>query len=376
MIDTPNLIVGAGPAGLAMAGRLRKMQIDFEIVEQSDRLAPAWHQHYDRLHLHTVKQFSALPHRPFPDSYPPYVPKEQLLAYYRSYAEELAIQPHFLQQVQSIQKQQGHWITETTQGQRYRSAHVIVCTGFNRKPNMPDFPGMAEFAGTIVHSSEYKNPQPYEGQRILVVGMGNSGAEIALDLAEAGLTTYLSVRGPVNIVPRDFLGRPTQKTAKLLAKLPRPIGDAIGRAVRRIAIGNLKPYGLQTPRIAPARQLRLYAKTPVIDIGTVQMIKNGAIQVKGAIKEVHPYGVLFEDGSFQELDAMILATGYRADLEAFIPNVQSLLNEHGHPKQAVPEKTAFQGLYFVGYDGYSNGILESIYRDSGKVAAAIFKTTK
>jgi cation diffusion facilitator CzcD-associated flavoprotein CzcO len=364
MIHTPTLIIGAGPAGLAMAGRLRHIGAPFEIVEREDRVAPAWHKHYDRLHLHTAKAHSALPHLPFPEHYPQYIPKAQVLEYFEHYREHFGIEPHFGHEVLAAEQTEKGWYTKTTKGE-FLSDHLIVCTGFNRKPYIPVYPGQDQFAGALLHSCDYRNPGPFPGKTVLVVGMGNSGAEIALDLSEQGVKTYLSVRGPVNIVPRDFLGRPVQQTAILLGKLPAWLGDQLGRIAPWIAIGDLSRYGIQRPSMAPARQLREKGKTPVIDIGTVAQIKAGKIRVLPAIKGFTEFCVLLENGDSVELDAVIFATGYRAALEDFLKLPPGVLNERGHPLRVAPE--GVKGLYFVGFDGYASGLLRTIYRDSEEV---------
>jgi cation diffusion facilitator CzcD-associated flavoprotein CzcO len=372
-IETTNVIIGAGPAGLAMAGRLRHLNSDFEILEQSDRLANTWHQNYDRVCLHTVKQVSALPFKPFPPEYPNYVPRKELIQYYEDYAAELDIQPRFEEEVISVKRDNGRWRTETNQGHVYYSEHVIVCTGFNRVPNEPTWPGQPDFQGEIIHSRHYSNAAPYQGKKVMVVGMGNSGAEIALDLCEGGAETYLSVRSPINIVPRDFLGRSTQQTAMLLSTLPTWIGDQMGRLVQRLTIGNLEKFGIVRPKMPPARQLRETAKTPVLDIGTVEQIKSGKIVVFPAIDHFTSEEVYFKDGRHAEMDVIVTATGYKARIEDFVENGVALLDERHYPKGPIPDQNHFPGLFLVGFDGYSQGILHSIYRDSGRVAAQIEK---
>jgi len=193
------LIIGAGPAGLAMAGRLRRLNIPFEIVEKTQHVASAWHEHYDRLHLHTVKERSYLPHLPFPGDYPRYVSRQQLIAYYENYAKAFDIQPHFGEEVISIKKTNGHWRVKTATGKKWEAAQVVIATGVNRVVNRPIFEGEEKFSGRILHSRLYKNAVEFENRRVLVVGMGNTGAEISLDLSEHGIETYLSVRSPVNI---------------------------------------------------------------------------------------------------------------------------------------------------------------------------------
>jgi cation diffusion facilitator CzcD-associated flavoprotein CzcO len=371
MEQTDILIIGAGPAGLAVAGRLRQAGIDFTIIEKSQYVGNAWREHYDRLHLHTVKELSHLPHRPFPEDYPRYVPKDKLVDYFEDYAEYFNIQPHFGEGAERIGREGAKWEVTTTSGKKWLANRVVVATGVNRTPFHPPFQEESDFSGTILHSKQYKNAQPFLGQTVLVIGMGNTGAEIALDLSENDITTYLSVRGAVNIVPRDVLGRPTQLTAMKLAKLPHWLGDWVGVQLRRFTVGDLSKYGIETPVMPPAKQLRVTGKTPVIDIGTLDAIKAGKIKVVREPDHFTPQGVVFKDGQELAFDTVILATGYRPELDDFIPGVDPLLDEYGAPKSCIADGE-FEGLYFVGFDNYTaGGILGNIYRESGEVVAAI-----
>lgn len=371
MKTTPILIVGAGPAGLALAGRLRHRGLPFEIIEQSQEVGHAWHHHYERVHLHTVKSHSHLPHRPFPEHYPQYVSRQQLVDYLEDYARHFDIQPLFGHRLSEVERAEGQWQAHCTNGQVFQTPHLVFATGINRVPNLPFFEDQEDFAGAILHSRDYRNPAPFLGKTVLVVGMGNTGAEIALDLSDAGVSTLLSVRGPVNIVPRDFLGRPTQATAFTLAKLPNSIGDWIGQRVQYLAFGNLRPYGLQPSPLPPARQLRETGKTPVIDIGTVAAIKAGKIKVVPQIKAFMPEGALFEDGNEYAFQSVILATGYSAQLEDFLPALKGGFDAEGLPKDCIG-KGPRAGLYFLGFDNYQpGGILGVVYRDSARIATAI-----
>ena len=365
------IVVGAGPAGLAMAGRLSKAGIPFKLLEKSERIANSWEQFYDRLKLHTIKEFSELPYFPFPKSYPTYIPRLDLIKYFKSYVEHFGIKPQFGESVGSIQKNGDHWTVSSTSGS-YKAPHVVLCTGLIRQPNVPNWPGKDGFTGELVHSFNYKNPSPFNGKKAIVVGMGNSGAEIALDLSHNNIETTLAVRDVVNIVPRDFLGTPTQRTARLINLLPNWLGDGIGKFVRNFAIGDLNKYGLKTSKIAPARQLREKGKTPVMDIGTVEQIKKGNIKVKPAVSSIDRSKVYFEDGSSQEADVIIAATGYSPGIEEMF-NDQSVLDRNNIPKH-VSCPSPNEGLHFVGFDVYSLGIINSIFNQSELVLKDISKT--
>lgn len=366
------IIIGAGPAGLAIGAELRRHKQPFVILEKEHNVGASWRKHYKRLHLHTVKEYSHLPGMPFPGHYPRYVSRDQLLAYFEDYARHFELQPIYAQSVYHISKlPNGQWQVNTSAGQSHQAAAVVLATGINRVPYWPRLNGQEHFQGTLIHSSEYHDPEPFRGKRVLVVGMGNSGAEIALDLSEAGVPTYLSVRGPVNIVPREVLGRPTQVTAFALAKLPHWLGDRIGLWVRRLTVGDMPRYGLPLSPLAPARQLRETGQTPVIDLGTLNEIRAGRIKVLPGIDHFHDNGVVFKNGEEQAFDAIILATGYRPKLEDFMEHTEQLTDDYGLPRGIAGQGT-FQGLYFIGFDNYSpGGGLGVIRRDAERIASLI-----
>jgi cation diffusion facilitator CzcD-associated flavoprotein CzcO len=375
MKSTPILIIGAGPGGLAVGGRLRQAGLDFEVVEQSGNIAHSWHNHYDRLHLHTVKQLSALPGLEFPEDYPLFVPRTQLIQYYEQYAGHFNIQPHFHAKVTDIKPTQDQkWEVHIKDQEGFMAERVVIATGVNRVPYYPHWNGQENFRGELVHSRYYKNPEPFLGKKVLIIGMGNTGAEIALDLAKHDVKTYLSVRSPVNVVPLVFMGKPTQLTAKKLEKIPFGLGDWLGTRIRRIAMGNLKKYGLKTAKMSPAKQLRETGRTPVIDLGTIDQIKAGKIKVLPDIDHFNIDGLLlFKNDEQHHFDAIILATGYRAQIEDFLEDTEGLLDDFHVPKSPVGSGR-HRGLYFVGFDNYKlGGILGTIYTDSELIVNNIQK---
>ncbi len=373
MSPSETIVIGAGPGGLATCAALHQSGIPYLLLEQEGQIAASWHNHYDRLHLHTIKEVSALPFRPFPEDFPRYVSRQDLIRYLNDYARHFGITPVFHQQVTAIRKTGDLWEVETAGGACRTSRHVILTTGVNRQPAIPSFEGQSTFEGPFFHSRKYKSGADFKGQRVLVVGMGNTGAEIALDLYEHGAQPIISVRDEVNIVPREFLGRPTQLTAIAMSKLPVAIADWVGRLFRTIAVGDLSRYGIRTPAISPALQLATTGKTPVLDVGTVKAIKSGHIKVFPGIRRFHARGVEGVDGRTESIDAVVLCTGYRAGLDELLGHHFPALNDKGLPIEVIGSGIA-RGLFFVGFNNFSpKGVLSMIGNDAMLVAETISK---
>lgn len=369
-LQTDTLIVGAGPAGLAIAGRLQKQNTPFLLLEKAGHVAASWHQHYDRLCLHTVKEHSNLPFADMPANYPTYVKRLDMIAYWKEYLKKMNIVPLFGQNVSNIKRSGDLWET-TTDTHVFQSRHVVVATGYNRVPLEPAWEGLQQFKGPVLHSSAYRNAKPFAGKKVLIVGMGNTGAELAIDLYENGAFPSIAVRSPVNFIRREILGRPAQKTAILLGKLPSWAFDFIARQVQKITVGDLSAYGIQTSPYSPSEALRRFGKVPIIDIGTIDLIKQGHVKIWPGIQRFSENSVTFNDGRTEDFDAVILCTGYRAQVEDFIENAAVLLNERGYPRQLWFEEKAFKGLYFCGFSTPISGILRNIKLDSAEIAAHI-----
>lgn len=366
------IVIGAGPAGLAIAGRLKNAGISSHILEQSSTVGSSWANHYDRLHLHTIKEYSHLPHFPLPEDWPQYISKDQLIDHLKSYRTHFDLSVKFNQKVVEIMAEGSEWKVITASGENFIADRVVVSTGFNRSPVIPEWPGQETSLGSIIHSRDYRNAKPYHGKNVLIIGMGNTGAEIALDLAEQGANAAISIRGPVNIVPRDFHGRPTQKTAMMLRKLPTWLGDKVGVLLRKIAVGDLSRWGIEPPDDPPTAQLRKYGKTPVIDLGTVDIIKKGDIRVVGDIQSFTEQGVIFASGEEEHFDDIILATGYTANLPEFVKIEESHFDHRGAPGSAWLDQ--YPGLYFLGFNTSFSGILNAIYEESALVFSEIKKS--
>ena len=366
------VVVGCGPAGLAVSACLVERGIRPMLVDKAGHVGAAWRSHYERLHLHTTRDQSHLPGRPFPREWPQYVPRAKVVEYLDAYADAFGLDPTLNRPVQCVEPGgDGGWIVQFEDGTHVEAAHVVMATGFNRVPREPSWPGMETFGGRVRHSAVYRNGADLSGRAVLIVGMGNTGAEIALDVLEHGGRPVISVRGPVNIVPRDVLGRPTAKTALMLGKLPPRLADPIGTMLRRFTVGDLSAWGIETPALPPLAQLREEGRTPVVDVGTVARIKDGSISVVGPVHRFHPDGAELMNGDDLRFDEVILATGYRSAVDQIVAAAGSVLNRHGHPPAPWLEDE-LDGLYFAGFDGYSTGgVLRGIRLEAPRIADRI-----
>jgi indole-3-pyruvate monooxygenase len=367
---TKTLVIGASAAGLATAAELRQRGLDFEIIEAEPVVAAAWRRHYDRLHLHTPKAGSALPGLPMPKSWPRYPSRDQVVEYLESYQRRFSLQPHFDERVQQVKPVEGGWETTTDKGV-WRSANVVIATGRTRVPVRPTWPGMDEFKGDVLHSSEYRNGDPWKGRPVLIVGFGNSACEQALDLVERGAQVHLAVRSPVNVVPRDIFGVvPILSVGVAMRHLPPRIADALAAPMIRMTIGDVTKAGLRKLPYGPNTQIANDSNPPVLDIGTMQQIKQGHITVHGDVERFTADGVRFADGSGLAVAAVVLATGYRAAVSDFLAGWEAVCDSSGTPTKSGAA-TALDGLYFCGMYVSPAGMLREIRLEATRIGALI-----
>ena len=358
MGDSDTLIVGAGPAGLAAAASLRKNNVPFEILERNDSVGSSWRRHYDRLHLHTPKRHSALPFVPFPKSFPRYPSRDQVVEYLEGYARAFDVRPEFGVDVSHCARTaDGRWEIRTNRG-NHRARNLVIASGFSRVPYRPTWPGLEEFAGTALHSSAYTNGDRFRAQRVLVIGFGNSGAEIALDLVECGADCAVSIRGPVNVVPREVLHVPITYLALATRGLPPRVADRMNALTIRLAVGNLERLGIHKRSDGPTEEIIKARRIPVVDVGTIAAIREGRIRVRPAVDSFSRDAVRFTDGSSESFDAIVLATGYETGLRALFAGEDSVLDDSGHPR--TDTRGAAPGLYFCGFNIVPAGLIRQI----------------
>ncbi|XP_027079771.2 probable indole-3-pyruvate monooxygenase YUCCA4 [Coffea eugenioides] len=350
-VDGP-IIVGAGPSGLAVSACLKENGVPSVILEGSDCIASLWQQKtYDRLKLHLPKQFCELPLLGFPENFPKYPTKHQFISYMQYYAIHFSIEPKFKQVVQSAEYDVvcGVWRVRT-QDCEYVSRWIIVATGENAEPFIPDIQGIEKFQGHVRHTSVYKCGSEFQDQRVLVIGCGNSGMEVSLDLCRYNATPHIVVRNTVHILPREIFGFSTFAVAMALLKwLPLWLVDKFLLMVTNFTIGNTDTLGLKRPKTGPIQLKNATGKTPVLDVGALSQIKAGKIKVAEGVREITRKGAKFVDGQEREFDSIILATGYKSNVPAWLKGCDFFTKE-GMPKTPFPNGwKGDNGLYTVGF---------------------------
>ena len=371
MKQTNTLIIGASISGLACASSLRKQNIDYLIIEKQKQVATSWRNHYERLHLHTSKRFSNLPYKKFKNSVPRYPSRQQVVDYLEDYQKIFDINPDYNTEALSIKKEADYWITQTSNG-TFESRHVIMATGAYSKPKPINFKGKETFTGKIIHSIKYKTGKDFCWQNVLVVGFGNSACEIAIDLYENGARPSMSVRSPVNVIPRDVLGIPVLELSLLMKNISPRIADKISAPLMRWLVGDLTKFGLKKLPYGPLEEIQKEGKIPLLDIGTIRHIRNGHIKIYDDIESIDGETVFFKEGKKENFDAIIACIGYYRDYAEIVEVEKKRFEDLN---QCVDKQKYFgkDGLYFCGYWTSPNGQFREISLDAKKIAADILK---
>ncbi|XP_015688234.1 indole-3-pyruvate monooxygenase YUCCA6-like [Oryza brachyantha] len=354
------IIVGAGPSGLAVAACLKEKGIDSLVLERSNCIASLWQlKTYDRLSLHLPRQFCELPLMPFPADYPIYPSKQQFVAYLESYAARFGIRPTYNRTVvcaeydEHLQLWRARTRATGVMGEEveYVSQWLVVATGENAEIVLPEIDGLEEFKGVVMHTSSYKSGGAFAGKRVLVVGSGNSGMEVCLDLCNHNARPHIVVRDAVHILPREMLGQSTFGLSMWLLKwLPVHVVDRILLLIARTMLGDTAPLGLKRPTIGPLELKSLSGKTPVLDVGTFAKIKSGDIKVRSAIKQISGRKVEFMDTRLEEFDVIVLATGYKSNVPSWLKDRELFSEKDGLPRKSFPNGWKGEnGLYSVGF---------------------------
>ena len=365
-------IIGAGAAGLATAYHLKKLGLPFKIFEK-EAAGSTWGKHYQGLKLHSLKQVSALPGLAMPADYPPFPSGPQMKAYLQSYAEhnDFPIEHSEITGL-SFSETEKVWQLESTSG-LHSAQVVVVTTGIWNSPKYPQDlkQQLDNFAGQLLQANAYRSSADVEGGSVLVVGAGNSGAEIASQLAEAGRDVSILVRDGLLVLPypKSWVG--SSLTPILLKYLPLSISNTILKNTRK----GYPELGLPLPSKKSA--LEAY---PVITEDFIPLVKQGKIRVVKSIRNIQGKKLTFEltkhhsprrlangNISSEHIDSIILATGYSGHFAAFENFLER--DAKGFPVLNNYQSTKNTQLFCVGYDYPATAAWLQAIKGSSKEAA-------
>ncbi|WP_330458412.1 NAD(P)/FAD-dependent oxidoreductase [Streptomyces sp. NBC_00820] len=374
--DRPVYVIGAGPGGLAAAYALRARGIRAVVLEKSDRVGASWRRHYDRLHLHTTRRLSALPGLAMPRRFGRWVSRDNVVRYLEKYAEHHKLEIVTGVEVFRVERAAGEgsgdgWLLHASGGRELTGSAVVVATGFNHTPRLPEWPGRDGYAGELLHAGQYRNAKPYADRDVLVVGVGNTGAEIAVDLLEGGAARVrLAVRTAPHIVRRSTAGWAAQYTGITVRRLPVRLVDRLARPMARVSTPDLSAHGLPRPETGLYSRVRQGA-IPVQDVGLIDAVQAGKVEIVAAVEGFEDDKVLLADGSRITPDTVIAATGYTRALEELVGHL-GVLDERGRPVVHGARTPAdAPGLYFTGFTNPISGMFRELALDAEKIARAV-----
>jgi putative flavoprotein involved in K+ transport len=334
------LVIGAGQAGLAAGYYLRRAGLSFAILEAGDEPGGSWPGYYEGLTLFSPSRYSGLPGMPFPGPPERYPTRDEVTAYLRRYAEAFGLPISTGERVLRAERAGAGFRVLTACGGEYRARTLIAATGSFSKPHRPRFPNQGAFRGRILHAAEYRNPGPFRGKRVVVVGGGNSAVQIAYELAGVARTT-LATRAPLRFEPQTILGRDVHFWLSV-------------SGLDRLPLGRF--FDVSEPGA-------------VVDDGTyAAAVRAGRPDRRPVFSRFTEGGVLWDDGTEEAVDAVVLATGYRPNLDYLRP--LGVLRGDGRPYQRAGIARSVPGLYFVGLP-FQTSFASATLRGVGPDAALV-----
>lgn len=365
------IVIGAGPGGLAAAAALVQRGLRPLVVERAERLGASWRGHYDRLHLHTTRRLSALPGLPIPRAYGRWVGRDDVVRYLEQYAEHHGLDIATGIAVDRVERTSTGWELPATGGRMLTSPVVVVATGHNHTPHIPDWPGRDTFSGDLLHARAYRNASPYAGRDVLVVGAGNTGAEIAVDLADGGAARVrLAVRTAPHILRRSTAGWPAQASGILVRRLPTRLVDRVAPYAERLGVPDLTEFGLPRPETGLYSRVREGA-IPVQDVGLIDAVRARRVEPVAAVEEFADDKVRLADGTAISPEVVIAATGYRRGLEPLVGHL-GVLDDRGRPVvHGARTPPGAPGLYFTGFTNPISGMFREMAIDARRIARAV-----
>lgn len=364
------VVVGAGPSGVAAALSLCDRGVQPLLIDRAPHVGASWRARYDRLRLNTGRLTSHMPNRPYATGTAVFPTRDQVVAHLDRHAHEDGIELQLETAVERIDRDDNGWRLATSAGE-ICAQQVVVATGYEHTPRIPQWPGMESFSGELLHSAGYRNPAPFAGKRVVVVGAGSSAMEIVHDVATGGAEkTWLAVRTPPNIMLRALPGGfPSDYLATPLFDAPLGFVDRLARVAQRVTVGDLSKFGLPTPDEGVfARGKRLGRAPVIVDREVIKAIRANRFEVVPTIDCFTADSVILVGGRRLQPDAVICATGYHRGLESLVGHLD-ILDEQGLPRSAglIP---AAPGLWFIGFQSRP-GLISYVARQSQRMAGLI-----
>ncbi|MBM7368701.1 NAD(P)-binding domain-containing protein [Gordonia hydrophobica] len=358
------VVIGAGPAGIAAGIELRRRGISPLLLER-DRVASSCFNAYRSLRINTHRWPSSLPRHRMPWTLGSHPSAQRYAGYLTAVARPLDVQTGF--EVKRVDRMPDGTLLVRGCGGDLRARHVVVATGIARAAKWPDWRGRDEFPGRLTHARTYYDGAIGVGRDVLVVGGGNTAADIAVDLASSGAwSVALSIRRPPHMVPRSLGPLPIQTFGDLVARLPMGLGDRAMAVARRAWLGDLAPHGLPAPTTSLAADFAATGTIPIVDRGLARAVRNGTVNVVDGVADVGAAGVQLRDGSVLHPDLVIVATGYTTDLARLVGHL-GVVDSEGIPLGAEHPRN-LDGLWFLGFNDSLSGQLRQISIDATALA--------
>jgi cation diffusion facilitator CzcD-associated flavoprotein CzcO len=365
------LVIGAGASGLAAAYALRELGKPVRVIDKGSRAGEAWYHRHPQLHLNTHRLLSRLPGMTIPEWCGAFPSRDSIIWYLDEYARKLDAPIDYGVNVQQIKHTDIGWEVVTDAG-TYNTTDVILATGHDQLPYIPDWEGRSAFTKPLIHAADFGDVENYRNKRVLVVGAGNSGTDILNHLA--GIDTeqlWVSVRHGPAIFPKRLWGIPLQPLAAVFARLPVRLVDKLLKLTEYLAFGNLRKWGLPSHPQGGASRLLKSGIAPAIDNGFVAALKAGRIEVVSSIRNFDSEGAHLSDGRYIKPDIVIAATGYRMDLKSILGPI-GVLTDSGSPRfHGVQQHSAYLGLWFIGMEAALPGYFYMASKDGREIARAI-----
>ncbi|WP_081287781.1 flavin-containing monooxygenase [Mycobacterium asiaticum] len=353
------VVIGAGPAGLAVARQLDHQHgIRALVLDRASAPAISWRRRYDNFRLNTAGFLSHLPGRRIPLDAGRWPTKEDMVRYFDHYVAQQNIALMLGCQVHRIDRAGGVWQLGTSSGEM-RTQAVVLATGNYSAPTIPAWLCPSRFTGDIVHSGDFTHAWPYRGCDVLVVGAGNSAADIAVQLAEGGARgIWLSVRTPPHLVRRAMGPFPSDIFLELFSRVPARLVDPLIARLNHLLWGDLSDLGFQRPPLGLKATVEQRGRIPTMADELISVVRGGRVEVVGAVHAVESHAVILADGTSVMPQVIIAATGFHPDLKGLVGHL-GVLDEHGNPKGGFAAHVG-DGLFAIGYGIPPNGPLRAI----------------